>query len=58
MCVKCGHEVQCDGSRDLATGISNMEVTDRLDKSHCGVKREGDNDKVEKIYLDSSSHMF
>lgn len=35
MCVKCGYEVIYDGNRDLATGVSNKEVTDRLDKCHC-----------------------
>lgn len=42
MCVKSGYEVINDGNRDVATGLSNMEIIDGLDESHCrGEERRG-----------------
>lgn len=42
VCVKCGYEVINDGNRDVATGLSNMEIIDGLDESHCrGEERRG-----------------
>lgn len=48
MCVKCGYEVINDGNRDVATGLSNMEIIDGLDESHCRGE-EGSREKTFSI---------